>query len=136
MFVFCGAVITALSMYSSAYSADAFTVTGYTVSTNPAPNTEVKLKANVVVNTTVEDVIVDLEVYNSANKQVHQEFFENQKLSKGKTNSYETVWTPKQPEDYVFKIGIFDSGWTKNIYWKDRACKIPIKDQSQQTSKN
>jgi hypothetical protein len=124
----CGIIFASISMCQVCHAADAFTVTGSTVSTNPVLNSKVKLKADFVSRTNVSDVIVDLEVYTLAKERVHQEFFENEHFSLGKTNSYETVWTPNKSGTYIFKVGIFESNWGKTIFWNRQVLIITPKD--------
>lgn len=83
----------------------------------------VALKDNLM---SLNNGIVDLEVYNANNQKVVQKFFENQNFGVGDTNSYSLSFTPNTAGQYKLKIGVFASNWSKNYWWNDSALALSV----------
>jgi hypothetical protein len=102
-----------------------FTSSGSSNPTSPAVGTPTTLTAAVqAVGGTASDVIVDVEVYNSANAKIFQQFFSGQQFSASQTRTYSPVWTPQSAGTYRMTIGVFSSDWAKNYYWSNQAATI------------
>ncbi len=78
---------------------------------------------NVGSSQTVSNVIVDLEIYNSAGLQVAQQYLQNQSLSPTPT-AYQISWTPTQPGQYTIKAGVFSANWQAGLYWNGTVATV------------
>ncbi|HSH56287.1 MAG TPA: hypothetical protein VK983_05720 [Candidatus Limnocylindrales bacterium] len=101
----------------------------YTVSADLASqavvNSPVTVATKVAASQPVSGVLVDIELYNSQGQRVHQQFFENESL--GTTEkTYEVQFTPVSTGDFIVKVGVFTSGWQKNLYWNDEVQKFTV----------
>jgi hypothetical protein len=72
------------------------------------------------------NLIVDLEVYNSNNVKVHQQFYENQQFAPGETRNFPTQWTPQAPGTYRMTVGVFSGGWSSAYYWNNSATTVTV----------
>ncbi len=75
-------------------------------------------------------LIADIEIYNSANVKVHQQFFENQNISNGTPANYTINWTPVETGVHTIKIGVFASNWGTNYYWNNSAHTFTVGNSS------
>lgn len=73
-----------------------------------------QISANSAV--TLNNVIVDFEVYNSSNHQVYQSFQSGVSLT-STTSTFNENWTPSSSGQYSIDIGIFTANWANNLYW-------------------
>lgn len=101
-----------------------------TVTANPnmtTINTPVQITTT-IKNTgdAINNVVVDVEIYDSNNTKVHQKFFENQNFSIGQTEQYNVNWTPQNQGSYTVSIGIFNSNWTQNYLWNADTASISV----------
>jgi len=95
-----------------------FQADGAVMPSSPIVNQGAPLKGTVHINGTASNVIVDMEVYNSANLKVHQQFFENESFTTNQTKQYSANnWIPTQPGTYTLKIGVFSNTWGQNYFW-------------------
>jgi hypothetical protein len=85
------------------------------------------IKASVKVATApIASVIVDVEVYDSANRKVFQKYYEGQDFTAGQTRSYSTSWTPAAAGTYTVKIGVFKAAWAQQYHWNNAAGKVVV----------
>lgn len=109
-----------------------------TVSVAPSQsplNQPVTITTNVTNGSgTLSDVIVDTEIYNSANQKVFQRFFEHQNFSANQAQAYTISWTPSNIDTYTVKVGVFSSNWMANYHWNDSARSFSVSSGSQPPS--
>lgn len=74
----------------------------------------------------ISNSIIDLEIFDSKQKNKFQKFFENEVIRPGEAKKYTVAWTPDSVGDYKIKIGIFDPGWSQLKYWKDNALTFKV----------
>ena len=95
--------------------------------TSPQPNTATTINASIKnTGSTLTNAIVDVEVYNSANTRVSQQFVSNQTISAGATQNFATNWTAGAAGQYRVAVGVFNSDWTQNYTWNDSAATITV----------
>ncbi len=101
-----------------------------TATVNPsAPNagSAATVTANITASGgSVQNGIVDIEIYNQANTRVFQKFVENQTINAGTMQSYTASWTPTISGTYHMSVGVFTSGWASNLYWNSNAATINV----------
>jgi len=73
----------------------------------------------------VQNVIVDIEIFNSAGEKIKQTFFENQSLSSTAKN-FNTTWTAPTAGQYTIKAGVFTAGWASNLHWNGQVKTVSI----------
>lgn len=65
--------------------------------------------------------IIDVEVYDSFNRKVFQQFFEiNETFATGTTREFTALWTPSEFGTYTVRLGVFAGGWQKLLLWNDQ----------------
>src|SRR6185437_11855073 len=72
----------------------------------------------------VSGAIVDVEIYNSGNQRVYQQFVSGQNFGAGQQITNTISWTPATAGSYTAKVGVFTSNWGSNLVWNDDAMKI------------
>ncbi len=100
--------------------------------TASARSTSVPLNQNTVIDVLVTNsssnatvgAIVDVEIYNSLNQKVHQQFFEGQAFSAREAKSYVVNWTPTSPGEYTVKVGVFNTNWSTPYYWENNVASL------------
>lgn len=109
-------------------TSSAATVAGTTGVANP-------IKASVkVASAPITGAIVDVEVYDSANRKVFQKYYEGQDFTAGQTRSYSTRWTPAAAGTYTVKIGVFKAAWAQQYHWNNAAGKVVVSRLGKQLS--
>ncbi len=94
---------------------------------NPYVGENLTVSTEVVNNGgSANNTIVDIEIYNSNNEQVFQEFFEGQNFSAGETKNYDIVWAPESEGEFVVRVGIFSGNWTETLLWEGNALEISV----------
>lgn len=73
----------------------------------------------------VNDVLVDIEVYNAQNQRVSQQYFEHQQLSSS-PKTFTINWIPTNSETYTIKVGIFSANWQSALLWNDSLRKVSV----------
>jgi hypothetical protein len=94
---------------------------GTNVGSTVTLNAAIKATTGAASNT-----IVDLEVYDSSNNKVHQQFYENQQFAAGETRNFPTQWTPQAAGTYRLAVGVFSGGWASAYYWKNSAITVTV----------
>jgi hypothetical protein len=96
-----------------------FAVSSSVSPASPTVNSPVTVTGNVKNNAagSVSNVIVDLEVRDSADNKIAQKFFENQNFAASATQTYTMNWTPTAAGNYKIAMGVFNSDWTTNYVW-------------------
>ena len=82
-----------------------------------------------VTATTTRQALVDLEVYDAAGHQVHQQAWDAQSFNAGTKRTFRTTWTVPANQalgTYTVKAGIFDVGWTALRHWNDSAATFRV----------
>ena len=85
-----------------------------------------------IMNTvgSLADMIVDLEIYDSANQKVHQQFFEHQNLGNYENKTYQISWTPLTTGRYVVRGGVFTGSWSSNASWWQEVVSFDVQDKT------
>ncbi len=84
---------------------------------------------------TLSNAIIDVEVYNSANSRVYQQFFGNQTINANAAQTVTANWSAAAGQ-YRVAIGVFNSDWTQNYAWNDSAVTIAVTSASAQPPSN
>lgn len=85
------------------------------------------IKASVkVASAPITKAIVDVEVYDSANRKVFQKYYQGQGFTAGQTRSYATTWTPAAAGTYTVKIGVFTAAWAQQSHWNNVAGQVVV----------
>jgi hypothetical protein len=72
----------------------------------------------------VQDILVDVEIYNNSNNKIFQKFFDHQTISKDNPGKYSVTWTPDKEGKYSVRVGIFTNDWSKNYFWNGGVLKF------------
>lgn len=103
--------------------------TNYIVSSSalnsPMVGKPLTIPVSVAATSTVNDMIVDIEIYNDQNQRVAQQYFEHQQLTTS-AKMYSTNWTPSSAGTYTVKIGIFGAGWQSTALWNNSLQTIVV----------
>lgn len=95
-----------------------FTVTpGFNV-THGTPVTDTLWITN--TDSVAHTVLIDMEMHrNNPDQKLDQKFWDNQTFAPGETKQYQmtTDTTNLLPDQYTFKLGIFEPGWSSLIDW-------------------
>ena len=107
-------------------SLPSFTVTGTTVSPNPAPRGAGSTITTSIANTggAASGILVDLEIYDAGGRRVHQQFITGQSFQSGQQKSFQWTWpvpAAQAPGVYTVKVGIFSAGWATLYTWHNGA---------------
>jgi hypothetical protein len=70
------------------------------------------------------NIVVDMEIYNSANQKIFQQYFSDQTFTSNQSRTFNITWTPPAAGDYMLKVGIFNFNWSHNYLWADSALKL------------
>ncbi|MFA6427697.1 MAG: hypothetical protein WCW16_04640 [Candidatus Magasanikbacteria bacterium] len=90
-------------------------------------NTPIQIGAS-ITNTgdAINNTIIDVEIYDSSNTKIHQQFFDKQIFIASETKQYNMNWTPTVAGSYTVVIGIFNSNWTQNYLWNANTASISV----------
>ena len=75
------------------------------------------------------NLVVDIEVYNSAGTKVAQQTYSGQNFTGAgtNTNTYNWTWTaPATTGAYTVSLGVFKSDWSATYYWGNNAATITV----------
>lgn len=109
-----------------------FTV-GDTVTLPPVFNTSTTVStASVVVNNqegimvnvqntggAMSNGLIDIEIYNGANQQVFQKFYDAQSFNTNESKQFQINWGVQRIDTYRIAVGVFGTEWSKNYIWID-----------------
>jgi CubicO group peptidase (beta-lactamase class C family) len=73
------------------------------------------------------DCVIELEVWDEANKPVHKEDRAAQNFTKGEAKTYEFNWTPQKPGEYSVNLGIYGPQWSTSYLWSEKMSTITVK---------
>ena len=123
--------LAAAAVPPSLAAAPSFSVTSATVTPNPvAPGVTATVTIGVKNSgTLVSAAIVDMEIFDSANRLVLQQYIPGQTFAAGETKSYDWFWTVpgNQPAGaYSVKVGVFADGWGKLYMWNNSATTFAV----------
>ena len=80
------------------------------------------------------NIIVDIEIYNSAHQKISQDIRSGQNFMQGQSQTYTTSWTPPQNGNYTLKVGIFNYNWSELYLWNDNTLALNTTVPSANTS--
>ncbi len=93
----------------------------------PQANAAVSISANVKnTGSALSSAIVDVEVYNSSNARVFQQFFSNQNIGAAASQNYTANWTAGSAGQYRITVGVFSGDWSQKYTWNDNAATITV----------
>ena len=109
-------------------AAPTFSVSGVASPSTVAPGTAVTFTATVTdTGATLNDGVVDIEIYDAAGQKVGQQFFTGQKLATGNPGAYRYAWVaPSSSGTYTMKVGIFGPNWTPLYSWDNSAATVGV----------
>lgn len=76
---------------------------------------------------TINDAIVDIEIYTHDGQKIFQSFFEHKQLPQNGSKTYTAIWTAGEPGKYSIRVGIFTADWSKIYAWNEKAGSIAVK---------
>jgi hypothetical protein len=112
-------------------AAPSFSVSSASVNPNPvAPGATATITIGVHNSGSLASgIIVDMEVYNSSNQKVFQQYTPGQTFGTGETRTYDYFWTvpANQPSGtYTVKVGVFSTGWGTLYMWNNSATTFSV----------
>lgn len=109
----------------------------YQISATANP-TQVRSETEIVVDirpyNTLQNTIVDLEVYNSENHKVHQQYYEHVNINPNQISRFRTKWTPETEGAYQVKVGLFAANWSHIYHWEDNALQFSVAGSTSSSS--
>lgn len=112
-------------------------VTGRNTSSNTTAGQTQILHIDVQNNTQAnQNVLVDIEVYDSANRQVMQFSRDNQSYNVNESKGYDVSFTPVSADTYRVAVGIFAPGWSSLYSWSNSVFTFTISGSSGGTGGN
>ena len=87
-----------------------------------SPGNTVTLAASIQSSVAASNMVVDLEVHNSAGAKVGQSFYQGQNFSAGQAIKYSWNFVaPAVAGQYTLEIGVFTAGFATDLYWGNSA---------------
>lgn len=119
-----GGVAGLFMKQADAASVFAVTVQGSTVMT-------VGQSGNFTVGVTAQNAlamgdIVDVEIDNSANQKIFQQYFSGQNFVVNEAQPYMVPWTPSSTGNYTINVGVFGANWSGPITWVNSAAEVTV----------
>jgi hypothetical protein len=107
-----------------------------TITTTPLPDSiEMNKPATITgiftSKTAVNNILLDLEVYNQSGQKVAQKYLDNQQLAANTGTNMSLTWTPSDPGTYTIRAGIFTAGWTRNLVWNNSVGTLVVKSSGE-----
>lgn len=110
----------------------AFTSSASVNPASPQTNTNAVITANITNSgATLQQGIVDIEVYNQAGTKVYQQFYGNQTINSGESRAYSPTWNAAAAGTYRVTVGVFNSDWTQNYLWNNQAATVTVGGSTQ-----
>jgi CubicO group peptidase (beta-lactamase class C family) len=72
------------------------------------------------------DSVLELEVWDEANKAVHKQSRTSQSFSAGESRTYEFAWTPTKAGKYTVNVGVYGPNWTPSYSWHQGMATITV----------
>jgi hypothetical protein len=70
--------------------------------------------------------VLELEIWDEANKAVHKQSRTSQNFSAGESRTYEFTWSPTKPGKYTVNLGVYGPRWTPSYSWNQGMAKITV----------
>lgn len=96
-----------------------FAMTASVSPTSPSANQSATISGSASAKGSVNDAIVDYEIYNAGNSRVFQQIYTGQNFVATQPKDFPFSWTPTAQGTYTVKGGIFNNNWSTNYYWND-----------------
>jgi hypothetical protein len=103
-----------------------YTVEGYSDPESPIVGQSVGVNLTVRASNNVQSAIVDIEIYDSGNNKIFQEYYTNQSLTANVDKDYAVLWVPGAVGEYTVKLGIFRNDWSMLYHWNDRVFVVTV----------
>jgi hypothetical protein len=85
------------------------------------------ITANVSSTTgTVQNGIIDIEIYDAANQKVGQQSFSGQNFSSGQSMIHTMRWTAPTAGTFRVAVGVFGPNWAPMFLWSNNAASITV----------
>jgi CubicO group peptidase (beta-lactamase class C family) len=78
------------------------------------------------VGRSAPDSVLELEVWDEANKTVHKQSRTSQNFSAGESKTYEFTWTPAKVGKYTVNLGVYGPKWTPSYSWHQGMATITV----------
>jgi hypothetical protein len=123
-------LIAALLISSAATAQTGFHVASASaLPATASPGQTVTFSVSVQSSAAASNMIVDLEVYNSAGVKAGQTYYQGQSFTKLQTRPYS--WSYKIPSGtasgrYTLMVGVFTAGWSSDLYWDSSAASFTL----------
>ena len=110
----------------------------HTVSVLVSPETPIaseplEITTQVQVAEALENVLVDVEIYDADNNKILQQYFEEQNLTPEQVSNYLVDWAAPETGEYQVKVGIFSADWQTLYYWNDQALVFQAIEEGEPT---
>jgi CubicO group peptidase (beta-lactamase class C family) len=73
------------------------------------------------------DTVVELEIWNEANKSVDKQSRTGEDFSKGESKAYNFTWTPTKPGRYTVNFGVYGPKWNPSYSWSQAMAIINVR---------
>jgi hypothetical protein len=96
---------------------------------SPGASSTIKLSVSDTGTSPLSNSIVELQVFNAAGTAVMTTYWTGQNFAAGQALSYSYTWASPSSlptGTYSVDIGVFNSDWSKNYYWKGSAASIKV----------
>lgn len=74
----------------------------------------------------LQNGIIDIEVYDAANQKISQQYFSGQTLLAGQSLTHKMTWTAPTAGTYRVAVGVFGSNWTPTLLWNSQAAALSV----------
>jgi len=113
------------------YVADLVAPTFSTALRSPASGalsgSPVKIGFDVRAGKAAPGSVLELEIWDEANKPVHKQNISGEDFTAGKSRRIEFVWTPTKPGKYWINLGIYGPKFTPNYAWNEHIGELTVK---------
>jgi D-alanyl-D-alanine carboxypeptidase len=72
------------------------------------------------------DSVLELEIWDQANRSVHKQSRTAENFLKGESKRYEFTWTPMIPGKYTANLGIYGPKWNPSYSWNEGIATITV----------
>ena len=72
------------------------------------------------------NAIVDVEIHDSSNNKVFQQYYSGQNFGTGQAQSYGLSWTPGATGSYTLDVGVFSANWSNLLAWDEAVLPITV----------
>ncbi len=115
----------------------AFTTNASVNPTTPQANGSAVITANITNSgATLQNGIVDIELYDAGGNKVFQQFYDKQTINSGESRSYSPNWNVGSAGTYRVTVGVFNGDWSQNYMWNNQAATVTVGGSTQPPPNN